>query len=101
VASYVPAEMTLAEARALRDADPTAYAARSLDTMVRHVRAMVTLQERGAVTFDYGNNLRQRAKERGYARAFEFPGFVPAYIRPEFCRGRGPFRWAVLSGEPE
>jgi len=69
--------------------------------MVRHVRAMVELQRRGAVTFDYGNNLRQRAREHGFADAFAFPGFVPAYIRPEFCRGRGPFRWAVLSGEPE
>jgi urocanate hydratase len=68
--------------------------------MVRHVRAMVALQARGAVTFDYGNNLRQRAREHGMADAFAFPGFVPAYIRPEFCRGRGPFRWAALSGDP-
>jgi urocanate hydratase len=92
--------MTLAEARALRASDPAAYAAASLDTMVRHVRAMVELQARGAVTFDYGNNIRQRARERGFAAAFAFPGFVPAYIRPEFCRGRGPFRWAALSGDP-
>jgi urocanate hydratase len=99
--SYVPADLTLAAARALRTSDAAAYAARSLDTMARHVRAMVALQSRGAVTFDYGNNLRQRAFERGFADAFAFPGFVPAYIRPEFCRGRGPFRWAALSGDPE
>jgi len=101
VQSYVPADLPLASARALRDADPAAYAEKSLDSMVRHVRAMVELQARGAVTFDYGNNIRQRAKERGLANAFAFPGFVPAYIRPEFCRGRGPFRWAALSGDPE
>jgi urocanate hydratase len=101
VMSYVPADLTLAAARGLRTSDAAAYAARSLDTMARHVRAMVALQLRGAVTFDYGNNLRQRAFERGFADAFAFPGFVPAYIRPEFCRGRGPFRWAALSGDPE
>jgi urocanate hydratase len=101
VMSYVPADLTLAAARALRASDAAAYAAHSLDTMARHVRAMVALQSRGAVTFDYGNNLRQRAFERGFADAFAFPGFVPAYIRPEFCRGRGPFRWAALSGDPE
>jgi urocanate hydratase len=101
VLSYVPADLTVAGARALRDADPAAYRARSLDTMVRHVRAMVALQARGAITFDYGNNLRQRAREQGFAEAFAFPGFVPAYIRPEFCRGRGPFRWAALSGDPQ
>ena len=101
VMSYVPADLSLAAARALRASDAAAYSARSLDTMVRHVRAMVALQKRGAVTFDYGNNLRQRALERGFAEAFAFPGFVPAYIRPEFCRGRGPFRWAALSGDPK
>jgi urocanate hydratase len=101
VQSYVPADMALAAARALRDADPAAYAARSVETMARHVRAMVALQRRGAITFDYGNNLRQRAHEHGEPDAFSFPGFVPAYIRPEFCRGRGPFRWAALSGDPE
>ena len=101
VMSYVPADLSLAAARALRTSDAAAYTARSLDTMVRHVRAMVALQKRGSVTFDYGNNLRQRALERGFAEAFAFPGFVPAYIRPEFCRGRGPFRWAALSGDPE
>ena len=101
IMSYVPADLSLEAATALRLADRAAYADQSLDTMVRHVRAMIALQERGAVTFDYGNNLRQRAHERGLAGAFAFPGFVPAYIRPEFCRGRGPFRWAALSGDPE
>ena len=101
VLSYVPADLALGDAKALRQQDPHAYAALSQDTMARHVHAMLELQRRGAVTFDYGNNLRQRAKERGVAEAFAFPGFVPAYIRPEFCRGRGPFRWAALSGDPE
>jgi urocanate hydratase len=101
VASYVPADLSLAEAVALRERNAADYAARSLDTMVRHVRAMVELKRRGAVVFDYGNNIRQRAKERGFADAFEFPGFVPAYIRPQFCLGRGPFRWVALSGEAD
>jgi len=101
VLSYVPAGLSFAEADALRTRDPGGYSDRSLDTMVRHVRAMVALQKKGAVTFDYGNNIRQRAKERGFADAFAFPGFVPAYIRPQFCVGRGPFRWVALSGNPE
>lgn len=101
VLSYVPADMTLSEAAALRQTDAACYAELSQDSMARHVRAMLELQRRGAITFDYGNNLRQRAKERGVDDAFDFPGFVPAYIRPEFCRGRGPFRWAALSGDPE
>jgi urocanate hydratase len=101
VLSYVPADLSLGDAQALRERNPKAYAEKSQDSMARHVRAMLQLQRRGAVTFDYGNNLRQRAKERGVADAFAFPGFVPAYIRPEFCRGRGPFRWAALSGDPE
>jgi urocanate hydratase len=101
VQSYVPRGMSLAEAAALRSTDPAAYGARSLSTMVDHVRVMVELLDRGSVVFDYGNNLRQRAHEQGFARAFVFPGFVPAYIRPEFCLGRGPFRWAALSGLPE
>ena len=101
VASYVPAALALAEARALAASDPVAYAERSLDTMARHVRALLALMRRGAITFDYGNNLRERARQRGVADAFAFPGFVPAYIRPQFCLGRGPFRWAALSGEPE
>jgi len=101
VQSYVPRGLALAEALALRSADPVRYAARSLSTMVEHVRSMLELLDRGSVVFDYGNNLRQRAHEEGLARAFAFPGFVPAYIRPEFCLGRGPFRWAALSGLPE
>ena len=99
--SYVPAGLTVHEADILRGADAQEYESRSLDTMRRHVEAMVALHKQGAVTFDYGNNIRQRALERGYKEAFAFPGFVPAYIRPQFCRGRGPFRWVALSGDPE
>jgi len=99
--SYVPAGMPLDEAATLRTRDPHSYIERSLDTMTRHVRAMVGLMRRGSVTFDYGNNIRQQAKERGFAEAFVFPGFVPAFIRPQFCLGRGPFRWAALSGDAE
>jgi urocanate hydratase len=101
VLSYVPRGLAFTEAVALRAADAGSYRARSVATMVDHVRAMVALLDRGSVVFDYGNNLRQRAHEAGLARAFAFPGFVPAYIRPEFCLGRGPFRWAALSGLPE
>jgi urocanate hydratase len=96
---YVPAEMTHAEAAVQRLRDPRHYQDLSLASMARHVRAMLELQARGAVTFDYGNNIRQRALDHGVADAFAFPGFVPAYIRPQFCLGRGPFRWAALSGE--
>jgi urocanate hydratase len=98
---YVPVEWTLAEAQRRRRVDPQGYVQRSLASMERHVRAMVELQGRGAVTFDYGNNLRQRAFDHGYPEAFAFPGFVPAFIRPQFCRGRGPFRWVALSGDPQ
>jgi urocanate hydratase len=98
---YVPVEVTLEEAVFLRRIDPDHYVDLSTATMERHVRAMVELKERGAVTFDYGNNIRQRALERGFEGAFDFPGFVPAYIRPQFCRGRGPFRWVALSGDPQ
>ncbi|HVY30326.1 MAG TPA: urocanate hydratase [Polyangiaceae bacterium] len=101
VLSYVPVGLTLAEASSLRQSNAARYAELSQDSMARHVRAMLELQRRGAITFDYGNNLRQRALERGVSDAFAFPGFVPAYIRPEFCRGRGPFRWAALSGDAE
>ncbi|MBL8758359.1 MAG: urocanate hydratase [Phycisphaerae bacterium] len=97
---YVPLGLTFAQAAVERTRDPAAYQQRSLSTMARHVRAMLTLQSRGANTFDYGNNLRQRAKDQGVTNAFDFPGFVPAFIRPQFCVGRGPFRWAALSGEP-
>ena len=98
---YIPAGLSLEDAAALRERDPAAYEQRVLDSMVAHVRAMLALQGRGAVTFDYGNNLRgQVADHRGMAEAFEIPGFVPAFIRPLFCRGAGPFRWAALSGDP-
>jgi urocanate hydratase len=98
---YYPVDMTRAEADVLRDADPDGYQERSIDSMEEHVRLMVRMQERGAKTFDYGNNIRQRALDNGFADAFAFPGFVPAYIRPQFCLGRGPFRWAALSGDPK
>jgi len=97
---YVPSGMTLASARELRKNDPKAYLERSLDTMARHVEGMLTLQKMGSVTFDYGNNIRTFAFEHGVKNAYDFPGFVPAYIRPLFCEGRGPFRWAALSGDP-
>ena len=97
---YVPIECTVGEAEVLRRMDPEHYQQLSLATMERHVRAMVALQDLGAITFDYGNNIRQRALDEGFERAFDFPGFVPAYIRPQFCEGRGPFRWAALSGDP-
>ena len=97
---YVPAGCTLTEAFALRERDPAQYQQRSLDTMVAHCKAMIALQERGADTFDYGNNLRGFAKEHGLINAFAFEGFVPKYIRPLFCEGKGPFRWVALSGDP-
>jgi urocanate hydratase len=97
--AYTPAGMTLAQADALRLADPAKYEKLSVDTMTRHVELMVRHMHAGAKTFDYGNNIRQRARDNGFADAFAFPGFVPAYIRPQFCEGRGPFRWAALSGE--
>lgn len=97
---YVPNGMPLAEAIALRGRDPQAYQERSLDAIARHVEGMLELQKMGAVTFDYGNNIRTFAFQRGVKNAYDFPGFVPAYIRPLFCEGRGPFRWVALSGEP-
>ena len=97
---YVPDGLTLKEADALRGADAADYTRRSMAAMEKHVRLMVELQSRGAATFDYGNNIRQRALDHGFKDAFKFPGFVPAYIRPQFCRGRGPFRWVALSGDP-
>jgi len=101
VMSYVPGGMTLEEANTLRKSDPQAYAKRSVDSMSDHIRAMLEFQRRGAEVFDYGNNLRQRAFDNGVTDAFKFPGFVPAYIRPLFCEGKGPFRWVALSGDPE
>jgi urocanate hydratase len=97
---YVPVGYDLEAAAQLRRTDPKKYQKLSLASMARHVKAMLALQKRGAKTFDYGNNLRQRAFDQGVKRAFDFPGFVPAYIRPQFCLGRGPFRWVALSGDP-
>jgi urocanate hydratase len=97
---YVPHGMPLAEALALRERDPEGYQERAFETVAVHVEAMLAMQKQGAVTFDYGNNIRAQAQQAGIERAFDFPGFVPAYIRPMFCRGKGPFRWAALSGEP-
>jgi urocanate hydratase len=96
---YVPNRMTLSEALALRTRDPKAYWERSLDAIARHVEGMLRLEKMGSVTFDYGNNIRTFAFEHGVKNAYDFPGFVPAYIRPLFCQGRGPFRWVALSGE--
>ncbi|CAN5885966.1 urocanate hydratase [soil metagenome] len=97
---YVPAGLSLEAAAALRSADPREYVRRSMASMRTHCEAMVEFMRRGAITFDYGNNLRGQARDAGYADAFEFPGFVPAYVRPLFCEGRGPFRWCALSGDP-
>ncbi len=99
--SYVPDEMSLTAANQLRQSDPERYSELSLKTMARHVEAMLGMQQRGAIVFDYGNNIRQRAFDQGVGNAFDFPGFVPAYIRPLFCEGKGPFRWVALSGDPE
>jgi urocanate hydratase len=98
---YVPAGLSVEEAAALRATGPAEYVRRSTESMRVHCAAMVALARRGAVTFDYGNNLRGQAKEAGYDQAFAFPGFVPAYVRPLFCEGKGPFRWVALSGDPE
>src|SRR5690606_27710912 len=97
---YIPAGLSLEAAAELRASDPTEYVRRSMESMRVHCEAMVALMRRGAVTFDYGNNLRGQAKDAGFEDAFAFPGFVPAYIRPLFCEGKGPFRWAALSGDP-
>ena len=99
--SYIPAGLTLTEADELRERDPQEYARRSQASMAQHVQAMLDFQKAGAEVFDYGNNLRQRAFDYGVKDAFNFPGFVPAYIRPLFCEGKGPFRWVALSGDPE
>ncbi len=101
VSMYVPSGLSVTAAGELRKSDPAGYEKRSLDSMATHVRAMLEMQKRGAEVFDYGNNLRQRAYDHGVPDAFEFPGFVPAYIRPLFCEGKGPFRWVALSGDPE
>lgn len=99
--SYIPRGLTVSEADALRFTNSKEYAQRSMASISRHVEAMLAFQSAGAEVFDYGNNIRQRAYDMGVERAFEFPGFVPAYIRPLFCLGKGPFRWVALSGEAE
>ena len=99
--NYIPAGLTIAEADDLRSRDPKAYAEMSKDSIAKHVQAMLEFQKKGAEVFDYGNNIRQRAFDHGVKDAFNFPGFVPAYIRPLFCEGKGPFRWVALSGDPE
>jgi len=101
VLMYIPAGLSVSEADSLRESDPDEYHSRSMDSMTRHVEAMLAFKEAGAEVFDYGNNLRQRAYDNGLKTAFDFPGFVPAYIRPLFCEGKGPFRWVALSGEAE
>lgn len=98
---YVPAGLNMEAANTLRESDPDQYRKRSLASMVDHVKAMLSMQQAGAVVFDYGNNIRQQAYNQGLENAFDFPGFVPAYIRPLFCEGKGPFRWVALSGDPE
>ena len=97
---YVPAEIGLDDAANLRATQPDEYERRSMRSMADHVRAILAFRDAGAVAFDYGNNLRAQAREAGVANAFDYPGFVPAFIRPQFCEGRGPFRWAALSGDP-
>ncbi|MBS1253072.1 MAG: Urocanate hydratase [Anaerolineales bacterium] len=99
--SYVPWEMSLEDAWTLREHAPKEFEKRSYESMARHCEAIVAMQKRGAVAFDYGNNLRQRALDAGVGEAFDYPGFVPAYVRPLFCQGKGPFRWVALSGDPE
>jgi len=101
VMSYVPHHLAVDAAAELRARDPEEYAREAMASMAEHVRAMLVFQRRGSVVFDYGNNLRQRALDAGVADAFDFPGFVPAFIRPLFCQGKGPFRWVALSGDPD
>jgi urocanate hydratase len=98
---YIPQGLSVEKAAKLRESDPAEYTARANDSMSRHVEAMLEFQKRGSIVFDYGNNLRQRAFDNGVENAFDYPGFVPAYIRPLFCEGKGPFRWVALSGEKE
>ncbi|MGH0859740.1 urocanate hydratase [Bacillus pacificus] len=98
---YIPVGYTLEEAAKLREEDPEHYVQLSKESMTKHVEAMLAMQAKGAITFDYGNNIRQVAFDEGLKNAFDFPGFVPAFIRPLFCEGKGPFRWVALSGDPE
>ena len=97
---YIPQELSLEDAEKLRQKDPEEYLQKSSNSIAKHVRAMLKLKDKGAHTFDYGNNIRAVAKKAGVKNAFDFPGFVPAYVRPLFCEGKGPFRWAALSGDP-
>ncbi|MDP4084923.1 MAG: urocanate hydratase [Bacillota bacterium] len=98
---YIPIALTVEQAKMLRTENPKEYIKKSKESMAVHVKAMLEMQKNGAITFDYGNNIRQVAKDEGVEDAFDFPGFVPAYIRPLFCEGKGPFRWVALSGDPE
>src|SRR5215831_230029 len=98
---YWPHTISYEQAKVLREQNPRQYIDYAYNSMYRHVQLMIELQNRGAITFDYGNNIRARAQEKGLENAFDFPGFVPAYIRPLFCEGKGPFRWAALSGDPK
>ena len=98
---YWPHEISYEQAKILREKNPEQYIEAAYHSMYRHVELMIALKNKGAITFDYGNNIRARAKEKGLENAFDFPGFVPAYIRPLFCEGKGPFRWAALSGDPQ
>ena len=98
---YCPAGWSVAKWQEMRERDPAAVAAAARESIARHVEAMLAYKEMGVPTFDYGNNIRQEAKDMGVTHAFDFPGFVPAYVRPLFCRGIGPFRWVALSGDPE
>jgi urocanate hydratase len=100
VGGYIPQGLDVEQAAELRAADREGYQKRSLESIARHVEGMLALQKLGSITFDYGNNIRTFAFQQGVKNAYDFPGFVPAYIRPLFCEGRGPFRWAALSGEP-
>jgi urocanate hydratase len=97
---YIPSGLTLQQAAEMRERDPDAYRRRAMESIATHVRTMLDWQAQGSVVFDYGNNLRQRALDAGVPNAFDYPGFVPAYIRPLFCEGKGPFRWVALSGDP-
>lgn len=99
--AYIPEEIDLGDAHEYADKKPDEFTDRSRESMAKHVRAMVEFQDRGAEVFDYGNSIRDEARKGGYDRAFEFPGFIPAYIRPLFCEGKGPFRWVALSGDPK
>lgn len=98
---YVPDDISLSEANVLRVENPKLYVQKSMASMRKHVEGMVAMMDKGVITFDYGNNIRARAEEQGFKRAFDFPGFVPAYIRPLFCKGSGPFRFVALSGDPQ